>query len=86
MLAISRPVAGSMVVNVRPSAASRRSPPISSRWDWEMNSRAGAPSASGSVSAEIVVMQGAYLAAALATNAARAGPGLGSAGRAGGRA
>ncbi len=46
---------------MRPSAASRRSDPISRRCDWEMNERAGSPSASGSASAERVVIGGAYL-------------------------
>ena len=58
--AIARPVAGSSVSNVRPSAASGRSDPIRRRCDFEMNSRAAAPSASGRVSAEIVVMEAAY--------------------------
>ena len=45
--AISRPVEGSSVANVRPSAASGRSSPISRPWGLEMNSRAASPSASG---------------------------------------
>ncbi len=64
--AISRPLAGSSVVNVRPSSASRRSAPIRRRCGFAMNSRAGAPSAPGSVSAGIVAMRGAYLAKAYA--------------------
>ena len=60
--AISRPVAGSSVANVRPSAASGRSSPISRRCGWEMKSRAGPLSASGRASVEIVLIAGAYLA------------------------
>ena len=55
--AIGRPVAGSSVSNVRPSAASGRSPPISSRCGPAANARAASERASGR--AEAVVMPGA---------------------------
>src|SRR5215210_5032550 len=46
---MARPVDGSIVSNVRPSAASGRSPPITNRWGPEANERAASERAPGSV-------------------------------------
>ena len=53
--AITRPVAGSNVSNVRPSAASGRSPPITSRCGPAANERAASERASGSVAASVLM-------------------------------
>src|SRR4051794_3886210 len=56
MLAIVRRVAGSSVSNVRPSAASGRSPPITNRCGPDANARAMSERASGSVAVLMPLM------------------------------